>query len=129
MEDDFYPSWTWPAIAAEIDSLTEDFVTDAASYVAALKKEALDDARRDPRYQANAERVGKARIALRHQRIKAARKIQTNGVEENRKALDLFLWDARLIDLFAADLRPGEKLVAATGFTLMTNMGCSHAPS
>jgi hypothetical protein len=109
-------------IAADIDSLSDEFDVDAASHVAALKRDALDDARRDPRYQANATRVGQARIALRRRRIDAARRLQSNGVEETRHALDQFLWDSRLVDFFVADLRQGEKLVEVSGFALVTNM-------
>jgi hypothetical protein len=110
------------AIAAEIDSLTFEFGPDAASHVAALRKQALEQLRQEPRFQAIAREVGQARIAVRQQRIALARKLQSDGIAENRDALDLFLWDSRLIDFFVAHLRPGEKLVAVTGFTLTTNM-------
>ena len=110
------------AIAAEIQTLTDEFDVDAASHVAALKKQALDALRRDPRFQAIAQEVGKARIALRRARIDTARRLQSNGVEEHRKALDLLLWDSRLVDHFTAELRQGEKLVEVKGFALVTTM-------
>lgn len=120
MDDDFAREMDLTrAIAAEIDGLTFEFGPDAASHVAALKKRALDELRLDPRFQSVAGGVYKAQIALRQARI--PRK-ESNGVEEYRKALDLFLWDSRLIDFFTAELRQGEKLIEVKAFALVTNM-------
>ena len=87
------------AIAAVINSLSDEFDVDAASHVAALKKAALEDLQRDPRYQATATRVGQARIALRRARIDVARKLQSNGVQENLALLDARMWHGRVLDL------------------------------
>jgi hypothetical protein len=110
------------AIAAEIDSLMFEFGPDAAPRVAALRKQALADLTQDPRFQSIAREVYKDRLALRQQRIDVARKLQSNGVNENIRALDLLLWDSRLVDKFTADLRPSEKLIEVKGFALVTNM-------
>lgn len=64
----------------------------------------------------------KATIRLRQRRIDVARKLQSNGVNENLRALDLFLWDSRLVDHFMAELRQGEKLIEIKAFALVTNM-------
>lgn len=123
MDDDFVSKLSVDRlIAADIDTLPAEFDVDAASHVAQLQKQALEDARRDPRYQANATRVGQARIALRRQRIDTARRLQSDGIAENRQALELFLWDSRLVDFFVADLRQGERLVEVKGFALVTDM-------
>lgn len=110
------------AIAAMINSLSDEFDVDAASHVAALKKAALEDLQRDPRYQATATRVGQARIALRRVRIDVARKLQSNGVQENLALLDARLWHGRVLDLFIAELKPGEKLVEVHWWKLVTTL-------
>ena len=81
------------AIAAEIQTLMDEFDVDAASHVAALKKRALEALWQDPRFLAIAHEVGKARIALRRARIDTARRLQSNGVTENMSALEYWLWD------------------------------------
>ncbi|MGA7762004.1 MAG: hypothetical protein WCA59_09670 [Candidatus Binataceae bacterium] len=122
MDDDFLSQLNLDrAIAALIDGLTFDFGPDAASHVAALRKQALDELRQDPRFHSIAGGVYKATIALRQQRVDVARKAASNGITENLRALDLFLWDSRLVDHFTAELRQGEKLIEVKGFALVTN--------
>jgi hypothetical protein len=123
MDDDFAREMDLArAIAAEIDSLTVEFGPDAASRVAARRKQALAELTQDPRFQSIARETYKDRIALRQQRVDVARKLQSNGVTENLKGLGLLLWDSRLLDFFTANLRRDEKLVSYTGFKLVTNM-------
>ena len=99
------------AIAALIDTLTFDFGPDAASHDAALRKQALDELRQDPRFRSIAAGVYKATLALRQQRIDVARKLQSNGVQEHLRLLDARMWHGRVLDLFIAELKPGEKLL------------------
>ena len=47
------------AIAAEIDTLTFEFGPDAATHVAALRKQALDALRQEPRFGRSRSRWGR----------------------------------------------------------------------
>lgn len=110
------------AIGALIDTLTFDFGPDAASRVAERRKQALAELKQDPRFQSIAREVYKDRLALQEHRRTVAQKLQGNGVNENLRALDILLWDSRLVDQFTADLLHGEKLIEVRAFALVTTM-------
>jgi hypothetical protein len=108
-------------IAADIDSLSDEFDIDAASHVAELRKQALDDARRDPRYQANAVRVRQARVALRRARIDLARKQQSNGIPELLPLLEKRFWDGRVLENLRAMVKPQERILVVGYFVIETS--------
>jgi len=104
------------------EALRHDFGPDAENIIAEIDRDLEAQMQKDPFLMYAGELFYKASIGLRRQRIDAARKLQSDGIAENRHALELFLWDSRLIDFFVADLRQGEKLVEVKGFALVTNM-------
>ena len=73
-----------------------------------------------------------AGIALRHQRIDVARRLQSNGIAEHASLLDARLWHGRVLDLFIAelrtDVRPPERLVEVRWWELVTIVPCGRAP-
>ena len=93
MDDDFLAKLSVDRlIAADSAGLSDEFDVDAGSAVAELRKQALDDARRDPRYLANAERVGRAHIALRRARTDTARRVQSKpGRRASARARIVFM--------------------------------------
>ena len=103
-------------------ALRADFGADCESAIAGIDRDLEAQIQKDPLLMYAGDLFYKANIALRQQRIDVARRLQSNGVNENRHALELFLWDSRLVDHFTADLRQGEKLVEVKGFALVTNM-------
>lgn len=103
-------------------SLRNEYGPDATTIIAEIDRDLEAQLQKDPLLMYAGDLFYKANIALRKQRIDLARKLQDNGIEQNRHALDLFLWDSRLIDFFVADLRQGEKLVEVKGFALVTTM-------
>jgi len=113
---------TFARIEKMREALRHDFGPDAESSIAEIDRDLELQMQKDPLLCHAADLFYKASIKLRQQRIDTARRLQSNGVEENRHALELLLWDSRLIDFFVTHLRPGEKLLAVTGFTLTTNM-------
>jgi hypothetical protein len=112
------------AIADIIDGLTFEFGPDAASHVAALQKLAIELMRQDPRYVAIADGVGRARIALRQQRVDVARKLQSNGVKENERTLNARMWTAggyqRGLDNWISEFQQNEKLIEVGWWELVT---------
>jgi hypothetical protein len=103
------------------DALRAEFDVDAEGSIAEIDRAIESEIAKDPLLAYASNLFYKAGIALRHQRIDVARRLQSNGVTENMSALEYWLWDARLIDTFVANLRQGEKLVEVKGFTLTTN--------
>ena len=57
----------------------------------------------------------RAGIALRRARIDTARRLQSNGIAEHAQTLDARMWHGRVLDLFIAELKPGEKCSKSTG--------------
>jgi hypothetical protein len=108
-------------IAAEIQTLTDEFDVDAASRVAERRKQALAELKQDPRFQSIAREVQKDRLALLEQRRTVAQKLQSNGVTENLGAFEYWLWDSRLVDKLTVDLRRDEKVIEVKPFAVVTN--------
>lgn len=103
-------------------ALRDEYGPDATTIIAEIDRDLEAQMAKDPLLMYAGDLFFKANIALRRQRIDTARRLQSNGIAENRGALELFLWDSRLVDFFVADLRQGEKLVEVKGFNLVTNM-------
>ena len=123
MDDDFASQLNLDgAIAALIDTLTFDFGPDAQSHVAALRKQALDELRQEPRFQSIAGGVYRAGIALRRERMDVAAKLQSNGIKEHANELDARMWHGRILDLFTAELQPREKLLEVHWWRLVTTL-------
>ena len=47
---------------------------------------------------------------------------QSNGVQENLALLDARMWHGRVLDLFIAELKPGEKLLEVYWWKLVTTL-------
>jgi hypothetical protein len=103
-------------------ALRAEYGPDCESAIAQIDRDLEAQMQKDPLLMYASELFYKANIALRRQRIDTARRLQDSGIAQNRHALELFLWDSRLIDFFVADLRQGEKLVEVKGFALVTTM-------
>jgi hypothetical protein len=103
------------------EALRAECGPDADSAIAEIDRDIELQIQKDPLLNYAADLFSRATIALRRQRIDVARRLQSDGIAENRHALELFLWDSRLVDFFVADLKPGERLVEVKGFNLVTN--------
>ena len=64
----------------------------------------------------------RAGIKLRQQRIDTARRLQSNGITEHAQTLDARMWHGRVLDLFIAELKPGEKLLEVYWWKLVTTL-------
>lgn len=109
------------AIAAEIQTLTDEFDVDAASRVAERRKQALAELKREPRFQSIAREVYKDRLALLEQRRTVAQKLASNGVTEHLGAFAYWLWDSQLVDKLITDLQRDEKVIDVKPFAVVTN--------
>lgn len=101
--------------------LRDAFGPDCEAAIAQIDRELEAQIQRDPLLMLAGDLFYRATIALRQQRIDVARRLQSNGIEENRRTLAALLWDSRLIDFFVAGLQRDEKLVEVRGFELKTN--------
>jgi hypothetical protein len=104
------------------EALRHDFGPDAESDIREIDRAIESEIAKDPLLAYASNLFYKANIRLRQQRIEVARKLQSNGINENLYSLDILLWDSRLVDQLTVDFRPGEKLIEVKPFALVTNM-------
>ena len=65
--------------------------------------------------------MGKTRIALTHQRIDTARRLQSDGFSELPPLLEKRFWDGRVLENLRAMLRPGERVLEVHYFVVVTD--------
>jgi hypothetical protein len=103
-------------------ALRHDFGPDAENAIAQIDRDIEAQMQKDPLLAYASGLFYRAGIALRHQRIDVARRLQSNGIAEHAQTLDARLWHGRVLDLFIADLKPGEKLVEVHWWKLVTTL-------
>jgi hypothetical protein len=104
------------------ENLRHDFGPDAESTIAAIDREIELQLEKDPLLAHARDLFYRAGIRLRQQRIDVARRLQSNGIAEHASLLDARLWHGRILDLFIAELKPGEKLLEIHWWKLVTNL-------
>lgn len=112
---------TFKSIDRMRDAFRAEFDVDAENDIRDIDRAIESEIAKDPLLAFASNLFYRAGIRLRQQRIDTARRLQSNGVNENLHTLELYLWDPRLVDQFTADLRQGERLVEVKGFSLVTN--------
>ena len=80
------------------EALRHDFGPDAESDIREIDRAIESEIAKDPLLAYASNLFYKANIRLRQQRIEVARKLQSNGINENLYSLDILLWDSRLVD-------------------------------
>jgi hypothetical protein len=103
------------------ETLRHNFGPDAESDIREIDRAIESEIAKDPLLAFASNLFYRAGIRLRQQRIEVARKLQSNGINENLYSLDILLWDSRLVDQLTVDFRPGEKLIEVKPFALITN--------
>jgi len=104
------------------EALRHDFGPDAEGIIGEIDREIELQMQKDPLLVYAADLFYKAGIKLRQQRIEVARRLQSNGIAEHAQLLDARLWHGRVLDLFIAELKPGEKLTEVHWWKLVTTL-------
>lgn len=104
------------------EALRHDFGPDCASHIAAIDRELELAIQRDPLLAYASDLFYKAGIALRHERMDVAAKLQSNGIKEHANELATRMWHGRILDLFVAELQPREKLLEVHWWRLVTTL-------
>lgn len=92
-------------------ALRDEYGLDAENTIAQIDRDIELQLQKDPLLNYAADLFSRASIALRRQRIDVARKLASNGVQENLALLDARMYAGRTLDAFIAGLQPGEKLL------------------
>jgi hypothetical protein len=103
-------------------SLRADFGDAAEPVIAQIERDTEAQRQRDPlRVFAN-DRFYRAAIELKLSQTDIARRLQSNGIVEHAQTLDARIWHGRVLDLFIAELKPGEKLIEVHWWKLVTTL-------
>jgi hypothetical protein len=92
-------------------ALRDEYGPDAEGLITQIDRDIELQLQKDPLLMYASDLFYRAGIALRRARIDTARRLQSNGVQENLALLDARMYGGRTLDAFIAGLQPGEKLL------------------